>query len=186
MPKPSLRSRSAGPSTRQVKIRAACDPRYGRVDDVKVTESSDLERLYREMGRRLWWALLAYSGDPEVASDAVSEAFARALGAAGSIRDPSAWAWKVAFRVATTELRERRRDRTIRETSYEIDEEAAAVLVALDRLTRRQRAVFVLFYLDDQPAKKIAERLGMSPATVSVHLHRARRRLRDLLEERDD
>jgi predicted RNA polymerase sigma factor len=46
------------------------------VDDVQVTEISDIERLYREEGSRLWWALLAYTGDREVASDAAAEAFA--------------------------------------------------------------------------------------------------------------
>jgi DNA-directed RNA polymerase specialized sigma24 family protein len=39
----------------------------------------DLETLYREHRNRLWWALVAFSGDREIASDAESEAFAQAL-----------------------------------------------------------------------------------------------------------
>lgn len=38
-----------------------------------------LERVYREEAPRLWRALVAYSGDPDVASDAVAEAFAQAF-----------------------------------------------------------------------------------------------------------
>ena len=34
----------------------------------------ELERLYREQGDRMWRAVLAFAGDPEVASDAVAEA----------------------------------------------------------------------------------------------------------------
>jgi RNA polymerase sigma factor (sigma-70 family) len=154
--------------------------------DVRVTETSDIERVYRETGDRLWWALLAYTGDRELASDAAAEAFARALTATEEIRDPAAWVWRVAFRVATTELRTNRRRAEGREASYEMDQGAMAVIIALDTLSPRQRAVFILFYLDDRPTKQIAEVLGMSVATVSVHLHRARRKLRSIMEDDDD
>ena len=94
--------------------------------------AADLERLYREQGKRLWWALLAYSGDPEIASDASSEAFARALSSSGSIRDPAAWVWRVAFRVATAELKGTRHP-VQGELSYEIDERAGEVLDVLPK-----------------------------------------------------
>jgi RNA polymerase sigma-70 factor (ECF subfamily) len=156
------------------------------VDDVQVTEASDVERLYREEGGRLWWALLAYTGDREAASDAAAEAFTRALSAVDAIREPGPWVWRVAFRIATANLRESRRVAHEAAITYEIDQEAMAVMIALDKLSRRQRAVFVLFYLDDRPTKEIAELLRVSPATVSVHLHRARRQLRSILGDDDD
>jgi hypothetical protein len=48
-------------------------PRRGsvqRVQDVPVnaTALGELERLYREQGDRIWGAILAYAGDPEVAN----------------------------------------------------------------------------------------------------------------------
>lgn len=148
-----------------------------------MTEASEIERTYREVGDRLWWALLAYTGDREIASDAAAEAFARALGAAGTIRDPAAWVWRVAFRVATKLMRAGRQDSGRQEASYEMDEGAVDVLIALKQLPRRQRAAFVLFYLEDRSTGEIAELLGMASATVSVHLHRARRKLRGILGE---
>jgi RNA polymerase sigma factor (sigma-70 family) len=154
------------------------------VDDVRVTEASEIERVYREVGNRLWWALLAYTGDREMAGDAAAEAFARALAAPDTIRDPAAWVWRVAFRVATTLLRAPKTTGD-REASYEIDDRAAGVMLALKQLPPKQRAVFVLFYLEDRPATEIAELLEMAPATVSVHLHRARRKLRAILGEDD-
>jgi RNA polymerase sigma factor (sigma-70 family) len=154
--------------------------------DVRVTRVSEFEDLYREAGDRLWWALLAYTGDREIASDAAAEAFARALGAASTIRDPAPWVWRVAFRVATAHLREARRTSIAPQESYEMDQQALGVVVALRQLTRRQRAVFVLFYLDDRSTNEIAELLGMAPATVSVHLHKARLQLRAILEDDDD
>lgn len=153
--------------------------------DVRATKASDFEDVYREDGDRLWWALLAYTGDREIASDAVAEAFARGLRAGSSVRDPAGWVWRVAFRVATAHLQERKRMTTEPQTSYEMDQLALGVVVALRRLPRRQRAVFVLFYLDDQSTNQIAELLGMAPSTVSVHLHRARRQLRAILGDDD-
>src|SRR5207247_3672685 len=52
---------------------------------------------------------MAFSGDPEIASDSVAEAFAQALGRGDALVDPLAWIWRVAFRVAAGELNERRR-----------------------------------------------------------------------------
>jgi Tol biopolymer transport system component len=42
-----------------------------------VSRSEEVGRLYRERGDRIWRALLAFAGYPEVASDAVAEAFAQ-------------------------------------------------------------------------------------------------------------
>ena len=43
-----------------------------------VSGTDRIERLYRELGDSIRRGLLAFSGDPEVASDAVAEAFAQA------------------------------------------------------------------------------------------------------------
>jgi RNA polymerase sigma-70 factor (ECF subfamily) len=155
------------------------------VDDVRVIQAEAIEHAYRTNGERLWRALFAYAGDPEVASDALAETLARALASPTSIDDAAAWLWRVAFRVATAELRATRKPDPEREGSYELDEAVLDVLLGLKRLTSRQRATFVLCYLDDRPTEEIADVLGMSTATVSVHLHRARRRLRSILEVDD-
>jgi DNA-directed RNA polymerase specialized sigma24 family protein len=73
-----------------------------------VTTARGLERLYREDGARLWRALVAFSGDREVASDAVAEAFAQALGRGEELHHPQRWVWRAAFRIAAGELRDRR------------------------------------------------------------------------------
>lgn len=43
-------------------------------DAAVIGEQSSVETLYRSDADRLWRALYAFSGDPEVASDAVAEA----------------------------------------------------------------------------------------------------------------
>lgn len=59
-----------------------------------------------------------------------------------------------------------------------------AVADAVGRLPARQRDVFMLTHLDEQPPQAIAHILGMNAATVRVHLFRALRRLRSVLGER--
>ena len=72
-----------------------------------MTPSADIEQIYRDEGDRLYYAILAYSGEPDVAREAVAEAFARALASESSIRDVVPWIWRVAFRVASNDLSSR-------------------------------------------------------------------------------
>lgn len=62
------------------------------------------------------------------------------------------------------------------------------LIEALRQLSPNQRAAVVLRNETDLPVGEIARRMGMSAATVRVHLHRGRNRLRELLgaEEMDD
>ena len=152
---------------------------------LQVRVGSELEDVYRKHGDRLWWAVLAYAGDRDVASEAVAEAFAQALRRGDELRDPLAWVWRSAFRIAAGELKRRRRDLPLEERSYEMPE-PSAVFIALGKLSRRQRASVVLHYYAGYSLAETAEILGSAKATVGVHLTRGRRRLRELLEEEDD
>jgi RNA polymerase sigma-70 factor (ECF subfamily) len=146
----------------------------------------DAEHLYRAEGSRLWWSVLAFCGDADVASDAVSEAFAQLLRRDGEVRFPSRWVWRAAFRIAAGELK--RRSTTVPIDGHDRSEEEGPsdVLSLLAELTPRQRAAVVLHHYAGYPLKEIAAILGSSPATIGVHLTRGRRRLRDLLEASDD
>lgn len=148
-----------------------------------VERGERVERLYREQGARMWHAVLAFAGDPEVASDAVAEAFAQALRRGEEIRDAERWIWRTMFRVAAGELKARSRSvpMTI-ERRYEMEEPARELVVALSRLSERQRAAVVLHHAAGYPIREVAAIVGSTPAAVKVHLMRGRRRLRELLE----
>jgi RNA polymerase sigma-70 factor (ECF subfamily) len=151
-----------------------------------MTSVEDLEEVYRTVAPRLWRALVAYSADPEVASDAVAEAFAQALSHREPLRTPDRWIWKAAFRIAAGELKERsRHEPTQQERSYDMPDDAIAMTSVLKSLSANQRATLVLHYYADLPDRRIAEILGVGTPTVRVHLMRGRRRLRQLLEADD-
>jgi RNA polymerase sigma-70 factor (ECF subfamily) len=152
-----------------------------------VSRMEQIERLYRERGDRIWRGLVAFSGDPEVASDAVAEAFAQVLRRGDEVRDPERWIWRAAFRIAAGELKERT---SIVETkaaigSYEMEEPARDLVVALGALSERQRASVVLHDAAGFSAREVARIVGSTEAAVRVHLMRGRRRLRDLLKDDD-
>lgn len=66
-------------------------PSVVRHGPVSVDADRDFEDLYREHADRLWRAVFAYGGDSEVASDAVSEAFAQCLARGSAVRSPGRW-----------------------------------------------------------------------------------------------
>ncbi len=101
---------------------------------MKVSVDGGVELLYREHGERLWRAVMAFTGDREVASDAVAEAFAQALRRGDAIRDPLRWIWRAAFRIAAGELKERGRFRDASaDPGYDPDEPVTDLLEAAGR-----------------------------------------------------
>ena len=52
---------------------------------------------------------------------------------------------------------------------------------AVQQLPDRQRTVFTLCQIADQSTSEVSQALGLSEATVRVHLFRAMRKLRTLL-----
>jgi len=153
------------------------------VEDTRA-DTSEVERLYRVHGAKLWRSLLAYAGDPEIASDTMSEAFAQLLRRGAAVRDPERWLWAAAFRIAAGEVQRRRRVEPLLETgAYELEDPAIDLIRALGELSRNQRAAVVLHHAAGYPAADVARILGSTPAAVKVHLMRGRRRLRALFGE---
>lgn len=151
------------------------------VAPIATTES--VEAVYRQEGERLWRAVFAYTGDENVSSDAVAEAFAQVLRRGTSVRDVRRWVWRSAFRLAAGEMKAQAH------LSYgdmpepvmsdrRVDD---ALLVALQELTAQQRVVIVLYYYADCSVGEIGKRIGLNPLAVRAHLSRGRKRLRSLL-----
>jgi len=65
------------------------------------------------------------------------------------------------------------------------DHARSAIDEALMSLNRDQREILVLFHQQDWPIALIASHMGMPEGTVKSHLHRGRRRMRELLSVHD-
>lgn len=156
-------------------------------------------RLYRDQGR----AILAYAlrrvEDPEDAADVVAETFLVAwrrldevpLGDGGRL-----WLYAVARRViANLHRAERRRTRLGQRLaeSMRIElathptpaGEVAEVLRAMDGLGDDDRELLLLVSWEELSPGEAAGVLGISSLAARSRLHRARRRLRTLLDRRE-
>lgn len=149
-----------------------------------------IEDAFRAYASELWRALYVYTGGrTAIADEATAEAFTRAIPQLDSIRNLRPWLYRVAFRVARTELDRERvdpgSDLEVVADPADVDD-LRRVIDALTDLPPKQRAAIVLHYRVDLPVRDVAAVLGISTATAKVHLHRGRNRLRELLGVDDD
>ncbi|MCI0634134.1 MAG: sigma-70 family RNA polymerase sigma factor [Actinobacteria bacterium] len=158
-----------------------------RGEDVGTDLERHVERIYREQGARLWCSLVLSTGSPEVADEAVAEAFAQAIARGDALSDPAAWIWRAAFRIAAGEMKARSPAGSVPVDlgSVEEPEPLIDLVRALGELTPHQRTAVVLADYAGYPHREIAQILGSSVSAVGVHVYRARRRLRALLEAGD-
>lgn len=147
----------------------------------------DLEPLIRRV-----YAYVAYRmGDGPDAEDVTSETFARALRYRdtfdGSKGTPISWLIGIARRCVDESYRHvpAASDPPDREAAGDLEADAVQRLTmraAVGRLDERDRELIALRYGADLSTRQIAQRLELSPNAVDVALHRARARLRGVLE----
>ena len=169
-----------------------------------------LSRTLVEEGDRLYALALRVTRDPDLAADAVQEAFTSALDKQDAFRGEArlgTWLHRIVFNKSIDQLRRRRREEPLPDeeagelTAQDVqlghgpswarppdelllgEETRQALERAVGRLTPLQRAVFELKETEGRPTNEVAAILGIAEATVRVHLHRARLKLRDLLSD---
>lgn len=156
------------------------------------------EALYRRYARPVAAAVADRVHGPEDRADAVQEAFAHAFRHLDQLREPDrfkSWLYSIARNAAAHQGREvARADVTERAEIDPADEGAGPVeLAELAELASRVRRAGALLSSRDATALTLAVTFGMGPAELAVALgvtegnakvilHRARRRLRAVLE----
>ena len=178
-------------------------------EPVAAADREALSQALVEHGDRLYALALRVTRDPDLAGDAVQEAFATALQRIGAFRGESSlgtWLHRIVYNKSIDLLRHRGRLSPLpdEDTGGAGDDDALAQVpawsrppdqilygeetrraldVALERLTPQQRAVFTLREMEGLTTDEVASVLDLEPGAVRVHLHRARLRLRSLLGE---
>jgi DNA-directed RNA polymerase specialized sigma24 family protein len=142
----------------------------------------ELEALYRSRVPEFRRVAAAIAGDRELGSDAVQEAFAKALRKRRSHRGSGtleAWVWRIVVNAA----RDARRRRPAPAEPRSASSNGHAPTLPLELLTERQREIVFLHYYADLDYASIADALEISPGTVGATLTTARRTLRRAYEE---
>ena len=140
--------------------------------------------------------------DRTAADDVVQETFIRAQANLDSLRDPAkvlAWLLRIAHNLCMDQLRARQASRIEQaadpetapaarveprvQSDLERGEMSACVRGKVDALPDTDRSVILLYDISGLSQEEIAGILGIEVGAVKVRLHRARRKLRALLED---
>jgi RNA polymerase sigma-70 factor, ECF subfamily len=139
--------------------------------------------------------------DGSASDDVVQETFLRAQSHLESLRDPdrvAPWLFRVAHNLCLDQLRARRASRidatadvetapaarvdACVQSELERGEMSACVRAKVDQLPENDRAVISLCDIAGLSQEEMAHVLGIEVGAVKVRLHRARKRLRVVLE----
>lgn len=157
----------------------------------------DFERLVNRHKDAVYRQMVRVCGNHEDAEDALSEALLGAFRAADSLRSEDAfrgWLATIGRRVC---IRLKSRDQfagmvdlndvdvpsdTTPEHEAVMKEMKACVSEAVLSLPEIYRETYVLREIEQRPAEEVAEKLDLSVAAVKSRLHRARKLVRDHLD----
>jgi RNA polymerase sigma-70 factor, ECF subfamily len=151
-------------------------------------DPAEIEAIYRARLAEFRRVAAAIVGDVERGSDAVQEAFGKALRKRRSFRGEGtleAWLWRLVVNQARDELRAARRAPfpVLLSANGSTTHEDARLAAAIGALPERQRLAIFLRYYADLDYASIAEALGVKGGTVAAALSAAHDNLRNTLQE---
>lgn len=157
------------------------------------------EDVVEELSDPLRRYLVRLVGNRATADDLLQETLlkiARALPDFEGRSSVKTWAFTIATRVATDHFRRPQNrarmveideaaqvDEPVSDQRLVIDEMNSCVREVIDSLPEDYRAALVLHDLEGQTAAQVAEIAGCSVATAKIRIHRARRRLKQALDQ---
>ena len=146
-----------------------------------------------EHGPRMYRAARAVLDSDADAQDAVSQAVLRAWQSLDRLRDKAAirpWLVKIALNCAYSQRRGQGRviylDDLPQEPAAPEPVRYDELWEAVSALPSERRAAVVLFYYEDMRVDEIARCLGVPRGTVKSRLSRARRQLKEMLQEKEE
>jgi RNA polymerase sigma-70 factor (ECF subfamily) len=177
-------------------------PPLARAESVlELADFDEVVRLYRP---RIFRFLMASLSDRDTAETLTQDCFLKAYNARHQFRGESSlstWLTRIALNLVRDHLRSRRMRfwQKTRETALDIvdvgdwipdgasspeevclqQERVREIWGSVEQLSRQQRTVFLLRFVEEMELSEIAEATGMNTSTVKSHLYRALRIVRE-------
>lgn len=149
----------------------------------------NLQRLYRELLPTVYRAAYTYMKNPSDSEDAAQEAFlrlARTRLSFPDLRQAKAWLIVTVGNICKDMLRRQHRQDLNLDDYPELpatQAEGRELLSALLALPESYKTAVFLYYYEGYSVREIARAMGQPEGTVKSWLHRARKLLRQNLEE---
>ncbi len=154
--------------------------------------NDQFDSLVKALTPELYRCAMGLCQNPDTANDLVQETFLRAWRAQNTLRDVKtarAWLYTI-LRNENARLYERQRPDVrdphtlpaVAVRGYDTSTEAFSLRRALDRLELQYREPLLLQAIGGFSCKEIGQMLDLKPNTVLTRLFRARKMLRDMLE----
>jgi RNA polymerase sigma-70 factor (ECF subfamily) len=158
--------------------------------------------IYDQFYPRVKRVILGLVRDEWVADDLTQETFVRVQDRLGDLKDPSklsSWIFRIAYNLCQDHFRaagKKAITAAAEEEEMEITDEgsvekvfeqhqmSACVQEEIDRLPESLRTVLVMSDGMEFSQREIAEVLGITVENVKVRLHRARKKLKELLQQK--
>ena len=152
--------------------------------------NDDTERIIRQYSDMVYRIAVHNSRDPADAEDIMQDVFVELMTKCPCRDDPEhlkAWLIRVTVNKCRSlhRLAWRRKNVSLEECADAVQPERAGVMEEIRQLPENMRAVIYLYYYEEYTIAEIADILGKNQNTVSSTLQRARRKLKELLEEED-
>ena len=146
------------------------------------------KRVYDTYGPSLYRFCLLQMKNQADAEDVLQDVFVKRLYQAPKFKSPEherSWLYRVALNLCRDEWRRKRRSELplAAAAGVFLPPEELSLLDQVSNLPEKQRTVLHLHYYQGYSTGEAAELLGANPATFRSWLVRARRKLKDLLEE---
>ncbi len=152
--------------------------------------------LYALTSDRIYRLLLRMTGRPDDAFDLAQDTYLKVFASIDQFKGDSGlttWIYRIALNEARQHLRRRRIAdaklkivKEMREYATAVEPDPTALVdmrEALNRLPVAERTMIVLRHFDQLSYDEMAQLLEKAPGTIASALNRARRMLRDLLQE---
>ena len=153
---------------------------------------SSFDRFFADEFEKMVALCFALTGSLEEARDLAQGSLEKAYrdwSRVSGLDQPGAWLRRVTINAANSWHRSHHRDSRLTKKlaaqpeSVVLEPEASEFWTNVRALSTQQRAVVVLFYIEDMAIAEVGSVLGIAPGTVKATLSHARARLAEMLAE---
>ncbi|MEE3352254.1 MAG: sigma-70 family RNA polymerase sigma factor [Saccharofermentanaceae bacterium] len=168
-------------------------------------DRKELEKIYNEAYRAVYWTAFSLLKNEDDAQDIVQDTFVALINSYDSIQDKSKivpWLKKVAANKSLNRLTRTKTDNVEDEFFDTVEtvpedflpdslvesEETRKIIMDIinNSLSEEIRMTLILFYFDEMSTKEVAEALGIPEGTVSRRIHSAKKKIKKEVEKYEE